>query len=68
MKKFNVLISGIFFISCSQSEHKSPCVNPRDYQIECFNDSTVLFDGERRVGVAFYKNSPIDQIINHDNE
>ena len=39
-----------------------------EYQMEVYNDSNVIFDGDRRVGVIQYdKFSAIDSIIDFDN-
>lgn len=48
-----------------------PLINARDYQIETFNDSIVIYDGNRKVGVARWNDkdnhSEIEDIILEDN-
>lgn len=42
----------------------------RDYQIETFNDSIIVYDGERKVGTANWseqKYSPIEDVLLMDN-
>lgn len=47
-------------------------VKPRDYQLDCYNDSVILYDGNRRVGIAMWsdssKYSPIEDLILEDNQ
>ena len=41
----------------------------RDYQIELFNDSTQLWDGDRHVATLRYDSTQaLDKVINADNE
>lgn len=41
----------------------------RDYQIELWNDSTVIFDGERRVGtMPFDSTQAFDKLMIEDNQ
>lgn len=71
-----ILVCGVIGSTCDmnpdnserkkiESEFNS---NMRDYQIEVHNDSTVIFDGNKRIGVMQYdKFSVIDSIVDADN-
>lgn len=43
--------------------------NSREYQIELYNDSTVIYDGERKVGVLLFDSTQaFDKLMIKDNE
>ena len=75
--KHTLFILGICLVSCmaenwsdNPDTKKEP--NPvqlREYQIEVFNDSTVIWDGERHVITLPYDSTQaLDKAINQDNQ
>jgi len=75
--KHTLFILGICLVSCmaenwsdNPDTKKEP--NPvqlREYQIEVFNDSTVIWDGERHVITLPYDSTQaLDKAINNDND
>lgn len=75
--KHTLFILGICLVSCmaenwsdNPDTKKEP--NPvqlREYQIEVFNDSTVIWDGERHVITLPYDSTQaLDKAINNDNK
>ena len=75
--KHTLFILGICLVSCmaenwsdNPDTKKEP--NPvqlREYQIEVFNDSTVIWDGERHVITLPYDSTQaLDKAINNDNQ
>ena len=75
--KHTLFIMGICLVSCmaenwsdNPDTKKEP--NPvqlREYQIEVFNDSTVIWDGERHVITLPYDSTQaLDKAINNDNQ
>lgn len=58
-------VLGSFVGSCNAKQ-----VNVRDYQLETYNDSIVIYDGNRKVGTAAWSekdHSEIECIILEDN-
>ena len=75
--KHTIFILAICLVSCmaenwsdNPDTKKEP--NPvqlREYQIEVFNDSTVIWDGERHVITLPYDSTQaLDKAINNDND
>ena len=75
--KHTLFILAICLVSCmaenwsdNPDTKKEP--NPvqlREYQIEVFNDSTVIWDGERHVITLPYDSTQaLDKAINNDNK
>ena len=75
--KHTLFILGICLASCmaenwsdNPDTKKEP--NPvqlREYQIEVFNDSTVIWDGDRKVITLPYDSTQaLDKAINNDNQ
>ena len=75
--KQTIFILAICLVSCmaenwsdNPDTKKEP--NPvqlREYQIEVFNDSTVIWDGERHVITLPYDSTQaLDKAINNDNQ
>ena len=75
--KQTIFILAICLVSCmaenwsdNPDTKKEP--NPvqlREYQIEVFNDSTVIWDGERHVITLPYDSTQsLDKAINQDNQ
>ena len=75
--KHTIFILAICLVSCmaenwsdNPDTKKEP--NPvqlREYQIEVFNDSTVIWDGERHVITLPYDSTQaLDKAINQDNQ
>ena len=75
--KHTIFILAICLVSCmaenwsdNPDTKKEP--NPvqlREYQIEVFNDSTVIWDGERHVITLPYDSTQaLDKAINNDNQ
>ena len=75
--KHTLFILGICLVSCmaenwsdNPDTKKEP--NPvqlREYQIEVFNDRTVIWDGERHVITLPYDSTQaLDKAINQDNQ
>ena len=75
--KHTLFILGICLVSCmaenwsdNPDTKKEP--NPiqlREYQIEVYNDSTVIWDGERHVITLPYDSTQaLDKAINNDNQ
>jgi len=74
---FNVDLSQVKFSKGINDIHKKvfriylerDTCTMRDYQLETFNNCTVVYDGQRKVGVIPYnKNSQLDSLINEDNQ
>ena len=75
--KQTIFILAICLVSCmaenwsdNPDTKKEP--NPvqlREYQIEVFNDSTVIWDGERHViALPYDSTQALDKAINQDNQ
>ena len=75
--KHTLFILGICLASCmaenwSDNPETKKEPNPvqlREYQIEVFNDSTVIWDGDRKVITLPYDSTQsLDKAINQDNQ
>jgi len=75
--KNTLFILAICLVSCmaenwsdNPDTKKQPnSVQLREYQIEVFNDSTVIWDGERHVITLPYDSTQaLDKAINNDNK
>jgi hypothetical protein len=58
----------IAVISCLPGCYGTDKTTVRDYQIEVTNDSTIIYDGNRKVGSLPYEGSKLDSIIDKDNQ
>ncbi len=78
-------IAGAIYMNIKATEAKIKCPNCtatqlcpnsleaikrlRDYQLDVYNDSTVIWDGDRKVSVLPYQySSPLDSVITLDNQ
>ncbi len=79
------VVAGAIYMDIKATEAKIKCPNCtasqlcpnsleaikrlRDYQLDCFNDSTVMYDGDRKVAVFPYNYSQaLDSVITLDNQ
>lgn len=62
-----ILCICVLAASCTVKE-TGEC-SSREYQIELYNDSTVIYDGERKVGVLLFDSTQaFDKLMIKDNE
>ena len=75
--KQTLIILAICLVSCmaenwsdNPDTKKQPnSVQLREYQIEVYNDSTVIWDGDRKVATLPYDSTQaLDKAINNDNK
>lgn len=51
------------------AKHISPICNLRDYQLDVYNDTIYLYDGEDSIGKFFYEDSSeLGKLILKDNQ
>lgn len=78
MKRLALLLIVVLFLSsCGNKQSNvdrhfgsdTSNIQLRDYQLEVYNDSTVIWDGDRRVSTLKYNNTQaLDSVINQDNQ
>lgn len=64
-----MLALSLLLLLCLFKEVEKGQTKQTDYQINVYNDSTVIMDGRRVVGIIKYDStSQFDKIINTDNQ